>query len=673
MDYNECWLTYHPMEGVKGVEPLDRVTVMVEGAIVDRAVEELQRGFRGILGRELEVERKQNLSGVPSGIVLALFEGEMASRLSSLCSLTQEGFVILTLDNQIYIVGLTQVGVLYGAFDFLRRLQLGNDLRNLYVVENPMMDMRMMNHWDNMDGSIERGYAGQSFFFGDDRILVQERTKDYARLMASIGVNAVVINNVNVKNKATWLITDLYMEDLVKVYEIFESYGISLYLSVNFASPMELGGLSVADPLDEGVRGWWRDAVKKLYVYMPNFGGFLVKADSEFRPGPFTYDRTHADGANMLAGALAPFGGVLIWRCFVYNCMQDWRDVKTDRARAAFDNFIGLDGKFDENVVLQIKNGPMDFQVREPVSPLLGGMRDTNQIMEVQIAQEYTGQQKHVCYLVPMWKEALDFNTYVGGKNTTVGEVVSGQTFDQVNCGLAAVSNTGDDYNWTGHDLAAANLYGYGRLAWNPSLSAEGIAREWIGMTYTGKAEVVNVMLDILMESRNTYEKYTSPLGIGWMVNPGSHYGPNVDGYEYDNWGTYHRADHLGLGVDRTPNGTGYTRQYRGPNASMYESLETCPEELLLFFHRVRYDYVLRTGKTLIQHIYDTHFEGVDLVKRMVGKWEKLEGLVPDDVFERVAERLDMQVESAIEWRDRVNTYFHRMSGIGDELGRRIF
>jgi alpha-glucuronidase len=531
----------------------------------------------------------------------------------------------------------------------------------------------MLNHWDNMNGDIERGYSGKSFFFSDEKILVNERLIDYARLLASVGINGTVINNVNVRGAASWLITDRYLDKLKEVAGILRGYSIKLFLSANFAAPIEIGGLPVADPLNKEVAKWWETCVKNIYEHIPDFGGFLIKADSEGRPGPFTYNRTHADGANLLARAFKPYGGLLIWRCFVYNCRQDWRDYKTDRARAAYDNFIGLDGLFDDNVILQIKNGPMDFQVREPVSPLFGGLKKTNMMLEVQAAQEYTGQQKDVCYLVPMWKEVLDFETYANKDYGKVADIVSGRAYGQVNCGIAAVSDTGNDYNWTGHDLAAANLYGFGRLSWNPRLTSGQIADEWIKQTFPEGNKVYNAVKDILTGSRQTYEKYTVPLGIGWMVNPSHHYGPNVDGYEYDKWGTYHRADRNGLGVDRTTRGTGFTSQYNEPNASMYDNMDTCPEELLLFFHYVRYDHVLKSGKTLMQHIYDTHFEGVEEVEKMLKAWESLKGLIPGDVYDRVLKRFFMQLDNAIEWRDRINTYFYRKSGIDDEKHRKIY
>ncbi|MDE6976078.1 MAG: alpha-glucuronidase, partial [Lachnospiraceae bacterium] len=359
-------------------------------------------------------------------------------------------------------------GILYGVFALIFRMQRQETLAGIDLKKEPAMPLRMVNHWDNMDGSIERGYSGRSFFFENNEILVDERTVTYARLMASVGINGAVINNVNVKDQATYMITEKYFDKLREMSEIFAGYGIRFFMSLNYAAPVELGELDSADPLDEGVAAWWEKRMKIVYDAIPLLGGFLIKADSEGRPGPFTYGRDHADGANMLARAIEPYGGLIIWRCFVYNCRQDWRDRKTDRARSGYDNFMELDGRFRDNVILQIKNGPMDFQVREPVHPLFGGLTKTNQMLEVQIAQEYTGQQRHICYLIPWFKQILEFRTYVKETDDTVRDIVSGKTFGQKNCGMAAVANTGNDENWTGHDLAAANLYGFGRLCYEP-------------------------------------------------------------------------------------------------------------------------------------------------------------------------------------------------------------
>jgi alpha-glucuronidase len=589
----------------------------------------------------------------------------------------KEGFAIQT-DNEAGIIAVgaaTPVGVLYGVFHLLRCLGSGKSIKQLECVERPVNIVRMMNQWDNIDGSIERGYAGKSIFYENNSISKNKvRMKDYARMLASVGINAICINNVNVHKWETLFLTDRYLPELKELSQIFRSYGISMYMSINFAAPIEIGGIHTADPLDEKVRGWWREKAKEIYGYIPDFGGFLVKADSEGRPGPFTYARTHADGANMLGEALKPYGGIVIWRCFVYNCMQDWRDRSTDRARAAFDHFKPIDGEFMENVVLQIKNGPMDFQVREPVSPLFGAMQNTNMLLELQITQEYTGQQRHLCYLLPQWKEILDFDTYVKGEGSTIKRIVDGSVHHNKISGMAAVSNIGDDSNWTGHLLAQANLYGFGRLAWNPDVTSEQITEEWVRLTLGNHPVVVDTVCRMLLASWQIYESYTAPLGVGWMVNPDHHYGPNVDGYEYSRWGTYHFADHNGIGVDRTSKtGTGYIDQYVGANREQYESIERCPDELLLFFHHVPYTHVLQSGKTVIQHIYDSHFEGVEKAESLLKEWESLQGLIHEELYTHVRKRLLEQAAHSKEWSDIINTYFYRKSGIPDQLSRKIY
>jgi alpha-glucuronidase len=593
--------------------------------------------------------------------------------------LPEDGFVIQKLErhgrNVLAVIGKNERGALYGVFHLLRAMCSGIPLARVQGIDGPRNSLRVINHWDNMNGDIERGYAGKSIFFRDNRIVSDlSRVRDYARLLASVGINGVAINNVNVHRVETRLITDEFLPDVARIADVFRRYGIRLYLCINFAAPVEIGGLPTADPLNESVRKWWKDVADKIYSYIPDFGGFVVKADSEFRPGPFTYGRDHAEGANMLGEALKPHGGVVFWRAFVYNCQVDWRDRSVDRAKAAYENFKPLDGKFLDNVIVQIKNGPMDFQIREPVSPLFGAMEKTNVAMEFQITQEYTGQQKDLCYLVTMWKEALDFDTYAKGQGSTVSEVVSGRLFERKYGGIVGVSNVGDSKSWTGHPLAQANLYGFGRLAWNPDLSAREIAEEWVRLIFGHDEQVVDTIISMLMSSRDIYEKYTVPLGIGWMVNPGHHYGPNVDGYEYSHWGTYHYADWKGIGVDRTvATGTGYTAQYKEPIASMYENIETCPDELLLFFHHVPYTHKLKSGKTVIQHIYDTHFEGAEEANGLKEKWLTLKGKVEDEIFHMVLERLEMQIRNATEWRDVVNTYFYRKTGIDDVHGRKIY
>lgn len=674
MGYEKLWLDYTRKVSSREAEGVLYICVRIpdaeQDALIQNSVKELQEAFAGMVGSALTL-RQDGSAG--TGAAQACTAKGRAIRLVHREGMKAESYHLYCEKGDIVIEASDSRGILYGAFDLIRQVKMENPLHTLDRINAPLMPMRMLDHWDNMDGSIERGYSGESFFFVKDRIVINDRTRDYARLAASVGINAVVINNVNVKDAATWLITDRYLEQVKELSEVFAGYGIRLYMSLNYAAPMELGELDSTDPLSDKVRGWWRERMQKVFGAVPGLGGFLIKADSEGRPGPFTYGRTHADGANMLAQAVAPYGGIIIWRCFVYNCMQDWRDYKTDRARSGYDNFMGLDGQFMDNVILQIKNGPMDFQVREPVHPLFGGLTRTNQMLEVQIAQEYTGQQRHLCYLIPMFKEILKFRTYVQPENDTVMDIVSGRTFGQHNCGMAAVANTGNDDNWTGHDMAAANWYGFGRLAFEPELTAGEIAREWIRVTYGNDEQVEETMMFLLMSSWPAYESYTSPLGIGWMVSPNDHYGPSVDGYEYSRWGTYHRADHQGIGVDRSHEGTGYAMLYREPNASIYDDKEKCPDELLLFFHHIPYTWKLRSGKTVIQHIYDSHFEGVEIVDEMVEQFKALQGRLPEAVYERMLGRFLEQKEHAREWRDQINAYFHRKSGILDEKERDVY
>lgn len=590
--------------------------------------------------------------------------------------LVAEGYAVVPDGDDLVVTALDDRGLLHGFYALQRHGErlLGVDRPVLDVPTNPV---RMINQWDNMRadgpmGSVERGYAGSSIFYADGRVVADRaRIRDYARLLASVGINALSLNNVNVHRDESRLLTE-HLGDVADLAAILREFGIAAYLSVNFAAPIELGGLATADPLDPDVAAWWRRTTDAVYAAIPDFGGYVVKADSENRPGPFSYGRDHADGANVLADALAPHGGVVFWRCFVYDHLQDWRDRSTDRARAAYDHFTPLDGRFADNVVLQVKNGPMDFQVREPVSPLIGALERTNVAVEFQVTQEYTGHQKHVCYLVPQWREVLDFPTR-GDDGATVREIAAGRTFGRPLSGVCAVSNVGDDRTWTGHPLAQANLYGFGRLAWDPTLDADVVLDEWLALTFPGAGEVQAALREIMAGSWLTYERYTAPLGVGWMVTPGSHYGPSVDGYEYTAWGTYHFADRDGVGVDRTvATGTGFTGQFHEPWASVYEDVTTCPTELALFCHHLPYGHLLRDGSTVIQHIYDTHFAGVEEVEAMVARWEGVAHLVAAEVSEEISRRMAEQLRSAREWRDQVNTYFWRKSGVPDARGRTI-
>ncbi|MEC0369643.1 alpha-glucuronidase family glycosyl hydrolase [Paenibacillus chibensis] len=678
----QAWLAeekWHDTERIEALRPLlGQITATINS---DRgpgrtAIEELTTAISAFTGIRPELSVRTG----PARIVLGSADtaSSVADKLKA-HPLSEEGYNICssTEDGHPYAVlyGGGEKGLLYAVFHLLRLLGTSAELADLNVSQSPRNRLRMINQWDNMDGSVERGYSGGSIFYRENRVLLESgRIRDYARLLASVGINAISINNVNVHREETKLITEALLPDVARLADVFGQYGIRLFLSVNYAAPMELGDLSTADPLDEEVQKWWRDKAGEIYRSIPDFGGFLVKADSENRPGPFTYGRDHADGANMLADALAPYGGLVLWRCFVYDCHQDWRDRSTDRARAAYDHFRPLDGRFRDNVILQIKNGPMDFQVREPVSPLFGAMEHTNQMMEFQIAQEYTGQQRDVCFLVPQWKQALDFDTGLKGPGSTVKRIASGELHPYLHSGVTGVSNIGDDENWTGHHLAQANLFGFGRLAWDPDLSAEEIAQEWSRLTFGNEGKVAATVREILLESWRIYESYTAPLGVGWMVQPHYHYAVDVDGYEYSKWGTYHFADRNGIGVDRTiSTGTGYTSQYASANRERYESLASCPDELLLFFHHVPYTHVLHSGKTVIQHIYDTHFEGVERVEAWIRRWQELISEVDSERFEQIAERLGWQLNNAKQWRDVINTYFYRKSGIPDAQGRFIY
>ena len=672
----DCWLQERKISS--DIDIPANVYVQKGGEVAVQAGKEFAAGIQRLMGFLPEVNSDRDIvnDALSPGVILGM--GDLCNILS--VEPKAEGFYIKVDVDQIYIAGCDENGLLYGVFWFLSLLARGKICEGYELLDYPVSSLRMINHWDNFDGTIERGYAGGSLFYKDGHFdFSNKRIEDYARLLASTGINRVSINNVNVRAKAKLLITEDYLKEAAKAADIFRRFGIRLYLSINFGSPWSLGKLPTADPLDPAVIKWWKDHTEVIYKYIPDLAGFIVKADSEGEPGPFQYDRTHADGANMLAKALKPFGGDVIWRCFVYNCTQDWRDLKTDRARAAYDHFMPLDGKFSDNVILQIKFGPYDFQVREPVSPLFGALKNTRHVMELQITQEYTGHQIDLCYLPYVWEDILRFDTACC--ETCEFKVYGCNIMDLVGAnksscpsieGFAAVVNVGLDENWTGHTLAQANLYGYGRIAWNPSITAKEIANEWSALSF-GVGETSKTIQEILLKSYPVFEKYNAPFGICFMVTPGLHYGPNIEGYEFSRWGTYHRADAHAIGIDRTPSGTGYTTQYSKVNAEVFADPSKCPENVILFFHRLRYDFIMKNGKTLLQNIYDTHFEGYDEVVEMKEKWLTLKNTLEKEVFESVLSRFERQILNAREWRDQINTYFWRKTGIPDSKGRKIY
>ena len=687
----DCWLGYRSLEpdalAADDRDLLARVAVTGVSPVLRTAREELVRGLASLTGHEPLATGWQ--TGQPHVLIAA--PGSVAAE-AAWAAVGRAGFaggssparpgedeVIVLAElpeapgpRRVVITGSTEAACLHGVFALLRRLQASPALNGLRVTEATANKLRMVNHWDNIDGTIERGYAGKSIFFADGQVTRDlRRVTDYARLLASVGVNAASINNVNVTRAAARLLTPEHLPRIARVAEAFRRYGIKLFLSISFDSPIALGKARTADPLDSGAAAWWREQAALVYEHIPDLGGFLVKADSESRPGPHVYGRSQADGANMLADAVRPYGGIVVWRAFVYNCFQDWRDRSTDRARAAYDTFMPLDGSFDDNVIVQVKLGPMDFQTREPASPLLTALRETSQAIEVQITQEYTGQQKDLCFLHPQWHEVMNLPA---GESTTLAGIVSGHRTGRPLGGVAGVANVGDDPSWTGHVLAQANLYAFGRLAWDPAIEPRTVAAEWVTQTFGPAEPVFSTVLAMLLDSWHIYESYTAPLGVGWMVTPHYHYGPDIDGYEYSRWGTYHFADRDGIGVDRTAaTGTGYTAQYEPERARLYEDLASCPDELLLFFHHVPYTHHLASGKTVIQHIYDSHFDGAAAAMRLLEAWQSLAGQVDPARFANVRGRLELQVANAAEWRDIVNAYFARKSGIADAHGRRIF
>jgi alpha-glucuronidase len=537
---------------------------------------------------------------------------------------------------------------------------------SFFLSSAPLVPCRVINHWDNITGDIERGYAGKSLFFSDGRLAYDPaRIRDYARLLASVGVNIISVNGVNVTPASAKLLTREMLPDVAKLAAIFRDYGIRLALAVHFELARLLGELDKSDPLDEDVIDWWARLADTVYQHIPDFCGFVVKADSEFNNGPMSMGRRQSEGANLIARALKPHGGLLFWRCFTYNCLQDWRDIATDRPMAAYNVFVGEDGLFDDNVILQIKNGPSDFQVREPLSPLFGALQNTPMSLEVQITQEYTGQQTDVYNLATQWEEVLNFPL----NETSVLKDIVGDGIKA----MTGVSNAGLDENWTGHTLAQLNLYAFGRLAWDAGLSASRITDEWARLTFGCDERILGVVRFIMSKSREAYEKYNAPLALCWMVNPHNHYGPSPEGYEFQKWGTYHRADRNAVGIDRTSKGTKFTAQFDAYLTALFDSVSTCPEEYILYFHRLPYDYAMKDGRTLIQRIYDDHFSGEETVREFIVKWKSLQNILPDGVYLSILERLNRQQVNAREWRDVINTYFYRHSGAADKHGRKIY
>ena len=625
------------------------------------AVKEFQHGWTEMTGASLPTVSELNNNTLVIG---SLKDPAIASfgLRNELKQLGNEGYVIKSVQQKnkriTVVASAGESGLLYGVFHLLRLIQTQQFSDNINVVEKPSYQIRVLNHWDNLDGSIERGYAGHSIWKWDELpATVSPRYKEYARANASIGINATVLNNVNASPQM------LSTENLLKVKIIaveLRPFHIKVYLSINFSSPKQLGGLSTSDPLDKNVRKWWADKAAEVYKLIPDFGGFLVKANSEGLPGPMDYGRTHVDGANMLADALKPFGGIVMWRAFVY-------EPGDDRAKLAYNEFHKFDGQFHDNVIIQVKNGPIDFQPREPFSPLFGAIKKTPLMPELQITQEYLGQGNHLVFLASMWKEFLDSDTYCAGKGSTVAKTTDGTLFVQKLTAIAGVANIGEDSNWCGHQFAQANWYAFGRLAWNNRLTSDEIANEWIRMTFSNDTGFIKPVKEMMLESREAAVNYMMPLGLHHIFAFGHHYGPepwcDVPEARAD-WlpKYYHNAQPDGVGFDRTSTGSKAVEQYFSPLREELDQTATCPEKYLLWFHHVPWDYKMKDGRILWDELCYAYDRGVKQAREFQVIWDRAEQYVDSERFKEVQTKLKIQAHDAVWWKDACLLYFQQFS-----------
>jgi alpha-glucuronidase len=677
---DQAWLRYAPPQHTNllaayGPTP-GAIVTLDSSPVAGSAQQEMLRGIRSMLHRSLRIQ-----TAIPDADAWVLGTSEelhQAFPQYQPPAIGPEGFALAKYFDKGHtywlIDGSDPRGILYGTFHLLLGMAQGSSFASMQGVNSPSMAIRWTNEWDNLDGTIERGYGGQSIFFDNGAVRSDlTRAGDYARLLASLGINGCTINNVNADPR---FLTPEMIRQVARIADVFRPWGVRLSLAINLSSPQTMDGLDTYNPTDPKVAAWWRAKVDEIYAAIPDFGGFEVKADSEGEPGPSQFGVTPAAAANMLADALKPHGGVLMYRAFVYNHHLDWHDRKADRARAAYDIFHPLDGQFASNVVIQIKNGPIDFQVREPVSPLFAGLQKTNTALELEVTQEYLGQQHQLVYLPTQWQTYLDFDFRADNRHTPLRAIITGKPFYRLLSGVVGVTGVGMDDNWLGSDLALANLYGFGRLAWNPNTAAETIARDWIRLSFNDNPVVVSTMSRMLMSSWPIYEHYTGPLGLQSLTNiTGLHYGPAPQSQENNGWGQWIRATHTGVGMDRTSpkyggSGTGFIGQYPPEVAQKYESLKTCPENLLLFLHHVPYTYRLRDGHTVIQEIYNLHYQGAQEAAGLVQQWKTLRGLIPEEPYDSILHMLQYQAGEAIEWRDAVTRWFNQTSGIPDDLGR---
>lgn len=673
----DLWLKYQPtpdMELISSYQnSISSLKITGTSETCAKIKAELKRGLSGLLGKEIPINIAESQNGT---LLISTPENSRIIKKykDTIESLGPEGFLVKQITEGkrkiILVTAQTDIGLLYGAFHLLRLMQTGQTLEGLNVVSTPKIQYRLLNHWDNLNRTVERGYAGKSLWKWDELPeTVDPRYEDYARANASLGINGTVLNNVNANPK---MLLSENLKKVARLADIFRPYGIRVFLSINFSSPIStkfmleqnrrggIGDLETSDPLNPEVRKWWKNKVDEIYRLIPDFGGFLVKANSEGMPGPQEYGRTHADGANMLAEALAPHGGIVMWRAFVYV-----PDTDPDRAKRAYKEFVPLDGKFSPNVFVQAKNGPVDFQPREPVQPLFGAMPATPQMLELQITQEYLGHSTHLVYLAPMWKEYFEFDTYAKGKGSTLARIVDGSLYHSKITGIAGVTNIGSDTNWCGHFFAQANWYAYGRLAWDHSLSSEEIANEWIKMSLTQKPEVLETVKKMMLGSWGECINYTTPLGLHHIMQAGFHYGPQPSfSQSRPDWTSvyYHRADEAGLGFDRTTQGSNAVSQYFPPLNDIFNNIETCPEKYLLWFHHVPWDYKLKSGQTLWDALCLKYDSGTAYVTQMKQTWESLEQEIDPEIFAHVQARLAKHEVDAREWRDVCVDYFQKFS-----------
>jgi alpha-glucuronidase len=675
-DGYELWLRYRrladPARLAQARATFAVIAIANSSLTLAAARDELGRGLRGLLGADIESVAISDLANKPwpGGLLIA---GTPASAPvlaqlgldQDLRSLSQDGFLIRRLvvggRNVVALGGASDLGVLYGVFHLLRHLQTGQSLDQLDVTGCPRVGLRMVDHWDNLDGTIERGYAGFSLW--DWHKLpdyVSPRLRDYARACASVGINAASLTNVNADAR---ILTVEYLPKVAALADVFRPWGVRVFLTARFNAPMELASLPTADPFDPQVQVWWKKKADEIYRYVPDFGGFLVKANSEGQPGPQDFGRTHADGANMLAEAVASHDGMVIWRAFVYSA--DAAKAGQDRAAQASVEFVPLDGKFHPSVLLQVKNGPIDFQPREPFNPLLGAMPQTPLVLEVQLTQEYLGFATHLAYLAPMFEETLAADTLVKGPGSTVARIVDGSLFGHGRSGMAAVANIGSDRNWCGHPFAQANWYAFGRLAWDPSLGAEQIADEWLRMTFSSDEDFLAQAKKLMLESREAVVSYMTPLGLHHLMARDHHYGPGpwVSAGRPD-WTSvyYHRADGAGLGFDRTNTGSGSVSLYASPLREQLADIRICPEDLLLWFHHVPWDHRMHSGRTLWDELCHHYSAGVEWVECARKTWDDLAGFVDGARFEHVRALLAIQEKEARWWRNACLLYLQTFS-----------